>query len=167
MPPGPEIVDAPRALLGSADVTRRHGLRFADGVVRFAGLTRPEADRARDALGALGPGPAGRALVEVALPAILSDGAGPHLVDADGRLILAVAAHPRVPGARVAMGAMDGSVGPGGGREVIGLVRRHDAPVWVWANRAVVPWDARIAALDALDAAADDAEARAWEAMWG
>jgi hypothetical protein len=162
----PELVPAPGAPLAAADPTRRHALRFGDGAVRFPGVTRPEAHRAAPRLAALGGGEAEAALVEVALPALLSDGAGPHLLDAAGRLVLAVADHPRVPGARVAMGAADGAVGPGGGPELIGLVRRDGTAVWRWELRATVPSRERVAALDALDDVRGDPGAAAWRERW-
>jgi len=97
----------------------------------------------------------------VTLPAVLSDGAGPHLLDADGRLILAVAEHPRIDGARVAMG-------PAEPRHPIGLVR--PAPRWAgwrWLARADVAPERRLEALDALDALGAPAEAEAWAARFG
>jgi hypothetical protein len=151
----PELVASEGAALGSSDPTRRWALRFADGTVRFAGVTRIEGFAAAPALA--GEPEPGRALVQVTLPVVLSDGAGPHLVDADGRLVLALGPHPHVTGASVAMGeaAPDHAVGlvePAGG-----------GGVWRWVARARVAPEGRVAALDAIDAAADREAAARWE----
>jgi len=161
----PVIVDAPGAPLGAADATRRHALLLPDGRVRFPGVTAPEGTRTAAVLAGLGPEGWDRALLEVALPVLLSGGAGPHLVDAEGRLVLAVAEHPRLAGARIAMGPSAGLPGGGGG-EVVGLVRRAGPGVWTWSVRALVPPDGRNAALDDLDAARDEADLGAWRARW-
>jgi hypothetical protein len=158
-PVGVELVEAPGAPLGRADLTRRWALRFPDGRERFPGVTRPEGEAAARALADL-TSPV-RALVEVFLPALLSEGAGPHLLDAEGRLVLALGAHPRVPGVRVAMGE------PAPAHR-IGAVRPlpTGGGVWAWAACADVPPAERVEALDALDAAPDADALRAWEGAW-
>jgi hypothetical protein len=151
----PELVASDGAPLGSSDPTRRWALRFPDGTVRFPGVTRVEGFAAAGALAAAAD--PDRALVQVTLPVVLSDGAGPHLVDADGRLVLALGPHPRIGGAAVAMG----EAAP---HHAIGLVEPlAQAPLWRWIVRAWVAPADRVAALDALDAAADRAAAEAWE----
>lgn len=154
----PRVVPAADAVLGAADVTRRWALSFSDGVVRLPGITRPEGERAAGALASLSPETWDRALVEVALPVLVSDGAGPHMVDAAGGLVLAVAPHPVARGARVAMG------GPAG--LVVGIVRPVGPGAWVWNARATVSPERRIAALDELDAARSEAAVDAWRASW-
>lgn len=155
----PALVPAPGAPLGAGDPTRRWALAFAGGAVRFPGITRTEADRVAAALGAAAPERRDRMLVEVALPVLLSEGAGPHLLDASGALVLGLAAHPALAPARVAMGSA-----PGGER--IGLAAALGAGLWEWRVSAVVPGPRRVAALDALDAAAGDADALAWQGRW-
>jgi hypothetical protein len=123
--------------------------------VRFAGVTRVEGFTAAAAL-AGEPDP-GRALVQVTLPVVLSDGAGPHLVDADGRLVLALGPHPHVAGTSVAMG----EAAPG---HAVGLVEpAGDGGLWRWIARARVAPEGRVAALDALDVAPDREAAARWE----
>lgn len=151
----PELVASEGAALGSSDPTRRWALRFTDGAVRFAGVTRIEGFAAAEAL-AGEPDPA-RALVHVTLPVVLSDGAGPHLVDADGRLVLALGAHPHVAGTSVAMG----EAAPD---HAIGLVEpAGDGGLWRWVALARVAPGDRVAALDAIDVAPDRAAAARWE----
>jgi hypothetical protein len=95
--------------------------------------------------------------VQVTLPVVLSDGAGPHLVDADGGLVLALGPHPHIAGASVAMG----EAAPD---HAIGLVEAAgDGGVWRWVARARVAPEGRIAALDDIDAAPDREAAARWE----
>ncbi|MGE0026730.1 MAG: hypothetical protein AB7O78_02040 [Thermoleophilia bacterium] len=151
----PELVASEGAALGGSDPTRRWALRFADGAVRFTGVTRTEGFAAAEAL-AGEPDP-DRVLVQVALPVVLSEGAGPHLVDADGRLVLALGPHPTVAGTSVAMG----EAAPD---HAIGLVEpAGDGGLWRWVARARVTPGERVAALDAIDAAPDRAAADRWE----
>jgi hypothetical protein len=156
------VVAAAGAPAGAADPSRRSGLRLPDGSVRFAGLGSEEAEEVRGALARGGPDLWDRALVEVTLPVVLSDGAGPHLIDGAGRLVLALADHPHMHGTRVAMA-------PAGRGFEVGLVRRAAGPrLWEWAGRTRVAADRQVAALDALDAVADGAALRAWERDgWG
>ncbi len=133
----PELVSCEGAALGASDATRRWALRFADGEERFRGVTRVEGAAAAGALA--GVADPSRALVQVTLPVVLSDGAGPHLVDADGRLVLALGPHPHLRGASVAMG----EAVP---HHAVGLVERvGDGPVWRWVARRRVPAAARVA----------------------
>jgi hypothetical protein len=150
------LVAAPAAPAGSADPTRRWAVGFPDGRVRFPGVARTEAQPLLAALGALGPEGWDGALVEVSLPVVLSDGAGPHLLDAAGRLTLALGPHPALDGARVAMG----EAGPD---HRIGLVRPVAGRLWAWVVDAEVAPARRIEELDRLDAAADEAAARLWQ----
>lgn len=151
----PELVASEGAALGGSDPTRRWGLRFGDGVVRFAGVTRTEGAAAAEAL-AGEPDP-DRVLVHVTLPVVLSDGAGPHLVDAGGRLVLVLGPHPHLAGASVAMG----EAAPD---HAIGVVEPADAGgLWRWVALARVAPGGRVAALDAIDAAPDRAAAVRWE----
>jgi len=154
------VVASPRAPAGSADPSRRWALAFPDGIERFAGITRPEGDAAAPALGEMAPGGWERALVEVVLAVVLSEGAGPYMLDASGRITLVLGPHPRVAGAHLAMGE------PAPAHR-IGLVRRRDdGPVWEWTARSDVAPARRVEALDELDTAADAGEAGAWERRW-
>lgn len=154
------LIPAPHAPSGRGDVTRRWALRWPDGAVRFAGVTRTEGAAAARGIARIGP-PAGRALVQVALPALLSEGAGPHLLDAEGRLVIALGPHPHLAGRRVAMSEPRP-------RHRIGLIEQAGAGlVWRWRLVADVSAERRVAALDALDACADEPAARAWQARWG
>jgi hypothetical protein len=152
-------VAAPDAPAGRADPTRRWALAFPDGIARFAGVTRPEAERSAPALGELAPGTVARALVEVELPVLMADGAGPYLLDHEGRLTLAIAAHPAIAGAAVAMGE------PRAGHR-LGLVRAARDGVWRWLGVAEVAPGERVAALDELDALPDEASVAHWEHRW-
>jgi hypothetical protein len=144
---------APNAPLASGDPTRRHGVEV-NGSVLFPGLTRPEADAVAQWLGAVAH--PRLALVPVEIGVMLSDGAGPHLLDADGALVLVLGAHSRVHGARVAMGAPNPL-------HAVGAVTDLGTH-WMWLARRDVPEWGRVAALDALDACADDAALAAWGA---
>jgi hypothetical protein len=124
-------------------------------------VTRPEGEAAAVWLAALAPAEWARALVPVTLPVVLSDGAGPYLLDVAGRLILAVAEHPRIDGARLAMG-------PAEPRHPLGLVRPAPGGAgWRWLARADVTPERRMEALDALDALGAATEAEAWAARFG
>ncbi len=91
----------------------------------------------------------------ITLPVVLSDGAGPYVLDADGRITLVLAPHPAVAGAHLAMG----EAAPD---HRIGLVRPVAGPVWEWVARAEVAAARRVDALDALDAVADEQAAAVW-----
>jgi len=93
-------------------------------------------------------------LVAVVLPVVLSDGAGPYVIDASGGLVLVLGPHRRLPGGLVAMG-------PAEPDHAIGLVERSGAG-WRWIARAEVAPADRIAALDELDEVADRPAAAAW-----
>ncbi len=151
------LTAAPGAPAGSGDPSRRWALRFPDGTARFAGITRPEGEAAVPALRTIAPDRWDAALVEVGLAVLLSEGAGPYMIDADGRITLVLGAHTALAGSHVAMG----EAAPA---HRIGLVRRCTAgPAWVWIARAEVEPDARVAALDGLDTVVDPQTARAWE----
>lgn len=161
MPPDApvEIVARPDAPAGASDATRRWALVMADGVERFPGVTRVEGAAAGPALAALGPDGWDDGLVEIVLPVVLSDGAGPYLLDAGGRITLVLGEHPAIAGAHVAMGH------PAPAHR-IGLVARAGT-VWRWLARADVDAAGRVAALDALDACPGLPEALRWAAGHG
>lgn len=152
------MIRAPDAPLGGGDPTRRYALGTG-GTTVMPGLTRPEAEAAAEWLADVPVADRPLALAEVALPVLLSDGAGPHLLGADGALVLVLAAHPRLAGMHVAMGAPS----PG---HAVGAVRPLRDGGWVWMARAEVADDRRVAALDALDAVADAAALAAWADEW-
>jgi hypothetical protein len=155
------IQPAPDAVLGRSDDTRRWAIVDAAGERRFPGVTRPEARRA---LGGLPRASWGAYLVAVALPVLLTDGAGPHLLDAEGNLVLALADHPHLPGCKLALGPLRGA-------EQAGVVEPAGAEaLWRWATRAVIDPAHRAAALGALEAVIDRAQLEGWvrrAATWG
>ena len=140
----PNPVAAPSAPLASGDPTRRHGVEV-DGAVLFPGLTRPEADAVAGWLGTVEAPP--QVLVPVEIGVVLSDGAGPHLLDASGALVLVLGPHSHVAGAHVAMGAPSPL-------HAIGAVEDQGTH-WVWRARRDVPEADRVGALDSLDACPD------------
>jgi hypothetical protein len=144
---------APDSALAGGDPGRRMAIRYPDGRDRHPGLTRSEAERAIPALAQHGVWDG--SLIAIELPVLLSEGAGPHLVAADGALVLALADHPRLPG-RIAMSA------PGARGHLVGLVELLTPPIWVWRARAVVSEPDRVEALDTLDAAADAGALERW-----
>jgi hypothetical protein len=160
----------------AGDPTRNKGLRLGPGArVLFPGLTSDEAERLAGEIGhvvgggAGGRGDAGgaadRLLVRIDVPAILSDGAGPHLLDAFGHLTIAIADHPRIGGTRVAMGEPH----PG---HTIGLVAPlrpgEETPfVWRWVGRRDVSPGDRVAGLDELDSLESVEATAAWERRAG
>ena len=154
------IVPAPEAPAGRSDPTRRWALAFPDGAVRFPGVARTEAARAAPGLAGLEPAALERALVEVALPVVVSEGAGPYLLDAGGRLTLALGSHPRVAEAAVAMSE------PLPGYR-LGLVRRRAGEgVWTWLAMAEVSEEERVQALDDLDEQGAEEALGDWERRW-
>jgi hypothetical protein len=152
----PNPVPAPSAPLASGDPTRRHGVEV-DGAVLFPGLTRPEADAAATWLGTVDA--PHQVLVPVEIGVVLSDGAGPHLLDASGGLVLVLGPHAHVAGARVAMGAPSPL-------HAIGAVEDHGT-YWVWRARRDVPEPDRVGALDSLDACPDTDALTVWGAAGG
>ncbi|MBM3665710.1 MAG: hypothetical protein FJW92_07950, partial [Actinobacteria bacterium] len=82
-----EVIRAPDAPLGGGDPTRRHALRAGD-LELLPGLTRSEAESAAAWMQSVPAPDRHLALAEVALPVLLTDGAGPHLLGADGALVL-------------------------------------------------------------------------------
>jgi hypothetical protein len=150
------IREAPAAPAGSGDPTRRWALAFPDGGVRFPGIARTEGQAVLAALEAIDPGDWDRHLVEVSLPVLVSEGAGPHLLDAGGRLTLVLAPHPSLADERIAMG----EAAPA---HRIGLVRRVEGRLWRWSADAEIDPARRVLELDRLDAVADEAGARRWQ----
>ena len=148
------IAPTPDAPLGRSDATRRWALAFEDGTPWFPGLTRPEAEAAAPWLAPMRPAERRDALVAVVLPVVLSDGAGPYVIDGRGRLVLVLGPHRSLGGASVAMG-------PAEPDHVLGLVERNGAG-WRWIARAEVAPADRIAALDELDEVSDLPAAAAW-----
>lgn len=153
------LVAAPDAPAGAADAGRRWALRAGDDAPDlFPGIAPEEADEVVAALAVITPEHRRRTAVEVALPVVLSDGAGPYLLDARGRLALALAPHPRVVGARVAMGE------PAPAHRIGAVRRLGEGRLWEWLCAAdVMPAD-RVDALDELDAAQTVADLDHWEA---
>lgn len=154
-----EVVASPSAPAGAADATRRWALAMPDGVTRFPGVTRTEGAAAAAALAGTDPGGWDAALVEITLPVVLSDGAGPYLLDRDGRITLVVAAHPGIRDVHVAIGA------PSPGHR-LGVVGRRATGVWEWLARVEASPGDRVAALDALDACPDLPAAVRWARDW-
>lgn len=155
-----EVVPSHDAPLGRSDVTRRWALALGDGAEAFAGVTRTEADRFGPALSALTAAERAEALVAVELGVVLSDGAGPYLLGADGVLLLAVGAHPSRPGESVVMGP----AAPGAHR--IGVAAPAPDGLWVWRVRAEVADADRVAALDDLAAAGPGTALASWADRW-
>jgi hypothetical protein len=155
---GPAIVlvSAAAAPAGSGDPTRRWALAFPDGAVRFPGIARTEAEGVIPALSRTAPADWDLCLVEVGLPVLLSEGAGPYMLDAAGRITLALGPHPALAGQRVAMGE------PAPGHR-IGLVGRVEGRLWRWSVEAEVAPQRRADALGRLDAAPDAEAARRWQ----
>ena len=152
-----DIVAAPSAPIGSGDISRRWALAAADGIARFPGVTRPEAQAAATAMAGVAPERWDDLLVEVTLAVVLSDGAGPYLLDARGRLTLVLGPHRGISRAHVTMG----DAAP---EHSIGLTRRlDDGPLWEWLARADVPPAGVVEALDALDELIDSGDAGEWE----
>lgn len=153
-----EVIRAPDAPLGGGDPTRRHALRAGD-LELLPGLTRSEAESAAAWMQSVPAPDRHLALAEVALPVLLTDGAGPHLLGADGALVLVLGAHPRLQGTHVAMGAPSPL-------HAVGAVRPLSAGGWIWLAGALVPDAQRVAALDGLEAVADATGLRAWAGEW-
>ena len=147
--------DAPSAPAGSGDPTRRWALDFPDGRARFPGVARTEAQAVVPDLERTDPADWDACLVEVALPVVVSEGAGPYLLDAAGRITLALGPHPSLADRLVAMGepAPD---------HRIGLVRRVAGRLWRWEADAEVEPARRVEALDRLHQVADAAAAARW-----
>lgn len=152
------MIRAPDAPLGAGDPTRRHALRVGDLQV-LPGLTRPEAESAAAWMPSVPEADRHLALAEVALPVLLSDGAGPYLLGSDGALVLVLGAHPCMPHAHLAMGAPLPL-------HAVGVVCSRPVGGWIWLARAQVPDHQRVAALDGLEAVADATGLGAWAAEW-
>jgi hypothetical protein len=155
------VVPADDAALGSGDPTRRWALADGQGVVRWPGLTRNEADALANVLSASGSVDPDAVLGQVELGVVLSDGAGPYLVDADGVLVLVVDAHPHLDGVAIAIAntATD--------RVRIGAVRPLAAPAgWEWVARAGCAAADRIGALDDLARTESLQGLQGWSRTW-
>jgi len=158
-PPSIEIVASPAAPAGAVDPTRRWALAMPDGVERFPGVTRHEGAAAARALAGGEPSGWDVALVEIGLPVVISDGAGPYLLDRDGRITLVLGPHRALSGAHVAMGAPSPA-------HRLGIVGRRGGGVWEWLAVVDAAPPERVPALDALDACPDLAAAREWASAW-
>jgi hypothetical protein len=147
------------APLGASDTTRRFAVQLQDGDVRFRGVTRIEGaalcDRLRVSAGPLPDD----LLVAVALPVMVSDGAGPYLLAADGSLVLVLGPHPTISGALVAMGQPNPD-------QLIGAVKNDVSAGWHWTACASVDPEQHIAALDGLAEATDSSGLEAWSTRW-
>jgi hypothetical protein len=158
---GASVVAADDAALGSGDTTRRWAVREDDGATRWPGVTRIEADAVCAALVDRGS-PSGTALARVELGVVLSDGAGPYLVDADGCLILVVDRHPACAGWSIAMGSLATD------RVRLGVVREWMPGVlWEWGPRVELAARGRVGALDDLADCGDEGQLQDWHARWG
>lgn len=157
--PGVTIEPAPTAMLGRSDVTRRWAMRVTDGSSRFSGVTRVEAERAASSLATLAPDDLDRALVRVELGVVLSEGAGPYLVDAVGGLVLVVGSHDALSDLSVAIGEARPD-------HDIGLVAALGSGVWIWRAMATIAPVDRVAALDGLAECGDLVAVHEWERTW-
>jgi hypothetical protein len=154
------VVAADDAALGSGDVTRRWAVADHDGIVRWPGVTRVEADAMCAALTRRAD-PSVNALAHVELGVVLSDGAGPYLVDADGCLVLVIDEHPARRDWHIAMGNVATD------RVRLGVARPEARGImWEWCARAEVAAPDRIVALDGLAACDDDATLQEWNRRW-
>lgn len=155
------LAPAPTAPAGSGDPSRRWALVLPDGRARFPGVTRPEGESAISALLTAPADDWDALLVEVSLAVLLTEGAGPYVLDHDGRITLVLGAHPTLAGEHLAMGEPLP-------HHRVGLVRRcGQGRLWQWTARAEVPPAGRVRALDALDAVTDLAGGREWAARHG
>ncbi|MFN8108654.1 MAG: hypothetical protein U0Y82_02240 [Thermoleophilia bacterium] len=161
MPEFIQVVAAPDAPLGRTDPARRWALRRPDGSGGFAGITRTDAERVADSLAGQVLGPWDGLLVPTTLPVVLSDGAGPYLVDAEGVLVLCLGSHPGAEPLSMAVGQ------PAPGTSRVGLVRLDGRDPARWVVRADVPDDRRVECLDALAAADDPEGLRRWALRFG
>ncbi len=153
----PQPIQVANAPLAAGDPTRRFAVDVA-GTPFFPGLTRPEAE---DVCAWVGDGnnPV-RALVLVELGMFLSDGTGPHLLDASGALVLVLGPHSQVGGALVAMGALSPL-------HAMGAVGQLATGRYRWIVRRDVSEAARVVVLNALDACGDYKALLAWESDRG
>jgi len=152
-----DVVAVPDARLGASDVTRRWGMQRPDGRIGWPGITAVEGDRAARGCDSCASSTFDDALVCIDLGVVLSDGAGPYLLDADGVLVLIVAQHPALIACHIALGQYDD------GRFRIGVVR--DCAMngwWRWEGYRDVSMDEQIAALDACHALASDQDLTRW-----
>lgn len=153
-----DAVPADDAPLGSGDATRRWALRCDDGALYWPGVTRNEALALTAALADRAA--ADGVLAQIELGVVVSDGAGPYLVDADGTLVLVVDRHPEIDAIHIAMAntATD--------RVRIGAVRRIAPAAWEWVTSAELAARDRVGALDGLAAVSDGTALRDWNRTW-
>ncbi len=152
------VVEMKTAPLGLTDPTRRWALVGPDGEHYFGGVTRPEGINLGDRLADAPLGAWVDALVEVHLPAILSDGAGPHLLASDGSLVIVLGAHAAVSEAFVAMGTPNP-------RHLVGVVEPIGPTGWRWICCAEVEPERHVECLDELSSA-DRPSLREWSSRW-
>ena len=139
-----DVLAVPDARLGASDVTRRWGMRRADGRIGWPGITAVEGDRAARGCDRCASSAFDNALVCIELGVVLSDGAGPYLVDVDGTLVLVLAQHPALSACHLAMSQYDD------GHFRVGVVR--DCAMngwWRWEGFRDISADDQIVALDA------------------
>jgi hypothetical protein len=153
-----DVVAADDAPLGSGDPTRRWALRCDDGITRWPGITRNEAAGMAAALASRSNADGLVAVIDLGV--VLSDGAGPYLVDADGVLVLVVDRHPMLAGSAIAMANLTTD------RMRIGLVREAGAPAWEWVVTAELAAADRVSALDALVGIGDPSGLHIWNRVW-
>ena len=151
-----DIVPASHSRLGGSDHTRRWALQAPGGPPRFAGVTRPEADGARGWLGALDDHDMDDVLVPVQLEVVMSDGAGPYMLDAAGNLILRVGDHPIIPGCSIAMGEVDTAM------VRLGAVVDRRPEGFVWIASRTVSHASRVGELDRLAACSGSGDLHSW-----
>lgn len=158
---GFSVVAAPGAPAMGGDPTRRWAIGFPDGRARMAGLTRIEADRLIPLVRAELAERWDDLLAEVTLPVVVSDGAGPYLLDAAGRLVLVLGAHRRLAGMSLAMGQ------PSPDHRLGVVVPVVPARLWLWRAGVSIGADQRVAGLDELDIVADPPALAAWARRFG
>jgi hypothetical protein len=153
------VISMPHAPLGRSDVTRRWGLTGPDGESYFCGVTRPEGVILAERLIGVDVRHWNDGLVEVRLPAVLTGGAGPHLLAADGSLVIVLGPHAPVSGTSVAMSEPMPL-------HWVGLVEPVGPTGWTWRTCAAVSQDDRVEALDQLSVSGPGA-LPGWSAKWG
>lgn len=155
--------------MSAADPTRSQGIGLGSGTrARFPGLTVAEAERVGRDLDVEPESDIAatleRTLVRIDLPAVLSDGAGPHLLDADGHLTLALGVHPKIDGTRVVMGEPHPE-------HAVGLVTpisdEEPSFLWRWLGRRDVSPADRVRALDEIHDLASIEAVMAWASAGG
>lgn len=152
------IVEMKAARLGISDPTRRWALLGPDGEAYFPGITRPEGVALGDLLAGEPVEAWADRLVEIKLPAILTDGAGPHLLASDGSLVVVLGPHDQIAGASVAMGIPNP-------RHLVGVVEPLGSTDWRWICCGEVETERQIDALDELSRV-DRESLDGWSLRW-